>query len=114
MLLLLKNCLVFWKRQPWVSSADVTLLVGVHKYLLNFWFKSLEDCYIRVSQIVKKKWGPSDFCLKRVERNLLGKSLPLGCAAFYYVFIADAMFNCFEVDLLINIDLLGHKMHRKL
>ncbi len=26
-----KNCLVFWKRQPWVSLADVTLLVGVHK-----------------------------------------------------------------------------------
>ncbi len=32
-LLLPKNCLVFWKRQPWVFLADVTLLVGVHKYL---------------------------------------------------------------------------------
>ncbi len=73
-LLLPKNCLVFWKRQPWVSLADVTLLVGVHKYLLNFWFKRVEDCYIRVSQ----KWGPSHFCLKRAERNLLFKSLPLG------------------------------------
>ncbi len=25
------------------------------------------------------KWSPSDFCLKRAERNLLCKSLPLGC-----------------------------------
>ncbi len=75
MLLLPKNCLVFWKRQPWVSLADLTLLVGVHKYLLNFWFKRVEDCYIRVNQ----KWGPSDFCLKREERNLLCKSLLLGC-----------------------------------
>ncbi len=49
---------------PWVSLGDVTLLVGVHKYLLNFWFKRVEDCYIRVSQIVKiQKWGASDFCL---------------------------------------------------
>ncbi len=79
MLLLPKNCLVFGKRQPWVSLADVTLLVGVHKYLLNFWFKKVEDCYIRVSQIVKPKVGPPDFCLKRAERNLLCKSLPLGC-----------------------------------
>ncbi len=29
----------FWKRQPWVSLADITLLVGVHKSLSNFWFK---------------------------------------------------------------------------
>ncbi len=59
MLLLPKNCLVFWNRQPWVSLADVTLLVGVHKYryLLNFWFKRVKDCYIRVSQIVKTKSG---------------------------------------------------------
>ncbi len=62
-LFLPKNCLVFWKKQPWVSLADVTLLVGVHKYLLNFWFTRVEDCYIRVSQ--NQKWGPSDFCLKR-------------------------------------------------
>ncbi len=55
MLLLPKNCLVFLKRQSWVSLADVTLLVGVHKYLLNFWFKRVEDCYIRVSQIVEPK-----------------------------------------------------------
>ncbi len=39
MLLLPKNCLV--------SLVDVTLLVGVHKYLLNVWFKRVEDCYIR-------------------------------------------------------------------
>ncbi len=57
MLFLPKNCSVFWKRQPWASLADVTLFVGVHKYLLNFWFKRVEDCYIRVSQIVKIKSG---------------------------------------------------------
>ncbi len=56
-LLLPKNCLVFWKRQPWVSLADVTLLVGVDKYLLHFWFKRVEDCYIRLSKIVKTKSG---------------------------------------------------------
>ncbi len=38
-----KNCLFFWKRQPWVSLADVTLLVGVHKCLWNFWFKRVKD-----------------------------------------------------------------------
>ncbi len=47
-------CLVFWKRQPWVSLADVTLLIGVHKCLLNFSLKRVEDRYIRVSHIVKK------------------------------------------------------------
>ncbi len=57
MLLLPKNCLVFWKRQPWVSLADVILLVGVYKYLLHFWFERVEDSYIRVSQIVKTKSG---------------------------------------------------------
>ncbi len=36
MLLLPKNCLVFCKRQPWVSLADITLLVEVHKYW--YWF----------------------------------------------------------------------------
>ncbi len=57
MLLLPKNCLVFWKRQPWVSLADVTLLIGVHKCLLNFWFKRVEDCYIRVSKFIETKSG---------------------------------------------------------
>ncbi len=52
-----RKTFVFWKGQQWVSLADVTLLVGVHKYLLNFWFKRMEDCYIRVSQIVKTKSG---------------------------------------------------------
>ncbi len=47
MLLLPKNILVLGKRQLWVSLADVTLIVGVHKCLLNFWFKRVEDCYIR-------------------------------------------------------------------
>ncbi len=76
----LKNCLAFLKIQPWVSLADVTLLVGVQKCLCNFWFKRVIDCYIRMSQIVEtKSGGPSDFCLKREERNLLCKSLRLGC-----------------------------------
>ncbi len=39
------------------------------KSLSNIWFKRVKDCYI--------KWGPTDFCLKRAERNLLCKSLPL-------------------------------------
>ncbi len=52
-----ENCFVFWKRQPWFSLADVTLLVVVHKCLLNFWFKRVEDYCIRVSQIVKTKSG---------------------------------------------------------
>ncbi len=39
MLLLLKNCLVFGGKEPWVPLADVTLLVGVHKCLCNFGLK---------------------------------------------------------------------------
>ncbi len=35
-----KNCLVFLKRQPWVSLADGALLIGVHKSHCSFWFKS--------------------------------------------------------------------------
>ncbi len=31
-----------------------------------------------------QKWGHSNFCLKRAERNLLCKSLPLGCVPIYY------------------------------
>ncbi len=46
---------VFQKRQPGVSLADVTLLVGVHKCLLNFWLKRVEHCYIRVHQVLKTK-----------------------------------------------------------
>ncbi len=45
MVLLPKNCLVFWKRQPWVSLADVTLL-GVYKYRLLLqviWLSDLEN-----------------------------------------------------------------------
>ncbi len=72
MLLLPKNCLVYWKRQPWVSVADVTLLVGVHKYLL-FWFKRVEDLHPSEPNCKNQTWGPSDFCLKRAERNLLCK-----------------------------------------
>ncbi len=52
-----RKTLVFWKRQPWVSLADVTLLVGVYKSLSNFWLKRVEDFYIRVSQIVVTKSG---------------------------------------------------------
>ncbi len=77
MLLLPKNCLFFLKRQPWVSLADVTLLVGIHKYLLNFWFKRVEDLHQSEPNCKNQKWGPSDFCLKREERNLICKSLPL-------------------------------------
>ncbi len=82
MLLLPKSCVVFWKRHPWVSLADVTLLVGVHKYLLNFWFKRVEDLHQSKPDFKNQKWGPSDFCLKRAERNLLCKSLPLGCVPY--------------------------------
>ncbi len=57
MLLVPKNCSEFWKRQPWVSLADVTLLDGVHKCLSNFLFKRLEEFYIRVSDIVETKSG---------------------------------------------------------
>ncbi len=52
-----RKTLVFWKRQPLVSLAYVTLLIGVHKYLLNLWFKRVEDCYIRVRKIVETKSG---------------------------------------------------------
>ncbi len=55
MLLLPINCSVFLEKTTMVLLADVTLLVGVHKYILNFWFKRVEDCYIKVSQIVKTK-----------------------------------------------------------
>ncbi len=48
MLLLPKNCSVFLGRQPWVSLADLTLLVGFHKCPRNFWFNIVEDCYIIV------------------------------------------------------------------
>ncbi len=51
MLLLPKCFLFFWKRQPYVCLADVTLVVGVHICLLNLWFIRMEDCYITVSQI---------------------------------------------------------------
>ncbi len=47
----------FLEKTTWGSLADVTLLAGVHKCLYNFWFKRMEDCYIRVSQIVKTKSG---------------------------------------------------------
>ncbi len=57
MLLLQKNCLFWGEMQPWLSLSDVTLLVGVHKCLRNFWFKRVEDCYIRVSQVVEAKRG---------------------------------------------------------
>ncbi len=57
MLLPPKICLFFLKRQPWVSLVNVTLLVGVHKCLRNFWFKRVEDCYIRLSQTVETKSG---------------------------------------------------------
>ncbi len=73
MLLLPKKCLVFLKRQPLVSLADVTLLVGVHKYLLNFWFKRVEDCYIRVSQIVKMGTHPKGKLLHSKSLSALFK-----------------------------------------
>ncbi len=82
MLLLPKKCLVFLKRQPGFSLADVTLLVGVHKYLLNFWFKNVEDLHQSEPNCKNQKLGPSDFCLKRAGKNLLCKSLPLGCVQF--------------------------------
>ncbi len=46
MLLLPKNCLVFLEKTTiMVSLADVTLLIGVHKYLLKFCFKRVEDLH---------------------------------------------------------------------
>ncbi len=78
MLLLPKNYLVFWKRQPWVSLADVTLL-GVHKSLSKFGFKRVEDLHQNEPNCSNQKWDPFDFCLKGAERNLVCKSLPLGC-----------------------------------
>ncbi len=49
------------KQKTWVSLADATLLVGIHKCLCNFWFKKVEDCDIRVSQIVETKHGVLTF-----------------------------------------------------
>ncbi len=83
MLLLLKNCLVFWKRLQWVSLTDVTLHVGDHNNLSNFWLKRMEDLHESEPKCSNQKWGPSDFCLKRAERNLLCKSLPLECRYFF-------------------------------
>ncbi len=48
----------FLEKTTRVSLADVTLLVGVHKSLSNFWFKGVEDRYIRVGQIVVTKSVP--------------------------------------------------------
>ncbi len=62
-------CLVFLKRQPWVSLADVTLLVGVHKRFSNVWFKRVEDLHQSDPNCKIQNWGPSNFCLKRAERN---------------------------------------------
>ncbi len=53
----LENVFFCCERQPWFSLVAVALLIGVHKCLLNFWFKRVEDYYIRVSQIVKSKSG---------------------------------------------------------
>ncbi len=69
MLLLPKKCLDFWKIQPWVSLADFTLFVGVHKSLSNFWFKRVEDCYIRVCQIVVTKRGVLLTIVKKPETH---------------------------------------------
>ncbi len=93
MLLLPKNCLVFWKRQPCVSLADVTLLVGVHKYLLNFWFKRMEDCYIRVSQIARFYWSTNYFVALNV--NMISKTK----LSIKYIL----SYNCFENHSLNDI-----------
>ncbi len=67
--------LFYW----FIHSFICSLLVGVHKSLSNFWFKRVEDLQQSEPICSNQKWGPSDFCLKRAERNLLCKSLPLGC-----------------------------------
>ncbi len=102
MLLLPKNCWVFWKRQPWVSLAEVTLLVGVHKYLRNFWFKRVEDLHPSEPNCKNQKWGPADFSLKRAERNLLCKSLPLGCVPLIIVITSNNLYQLIIVITSIN------------
>ncbi len=83
MLLLPKNCLVFLKRQPWVSLADVTLFVGVHKCLSYFWFTRVEDCYIRVSQIVVAKSGVFLTFVKKEQKEIYYVK------AYVYTYIND-------------------------
>ncbi len=49
---------------------NVTLLIRVHKCLLNFWFKRVEDCYIRVAHIYE---------LQRVIMNVTSAMETHGC-----------------------------------
>ncbi len=51
-------------------------LLGVYKHL-SFWFKSVEDCYIRVSLIVETKCGPFDLKKQQQKNSMSGKTAPL-------------------------------------
>ncbi len=76
-------------RQSWVSLTDVTLLVRVHKCLRNFWFKRVEDYYIRVSQIAETKSGVLLTFVSKEQKEIYYVKLYL----WGYVFVCNIIMN---------------------